>query len=533
MTKPYRILVVDNSPHVRQSSKLLLKAQGYQVSTATNPVEARRLIDERRVHLAVVDIRLEDDDDPQDTSGLELAASLDPIIARIVITGYDSFENMRRALRPVLPDNIPADDYILKKDGPSALLEAIERICRVEIDINWDLELEWKDISAETVGVEVELDQADLTREVLAEEVEELLRKLFYEADQIVVSPLLSPARAHASSQSGAVVLKVQPHYRRRGWGVPLVCKVGERHQIQGETGNYERHVKGFVGGGRHTNLEQVRYTHHLGGILYAMLGTTLEKTRDFYDFYRHAPVAEIRQVLTHLFEDVCKYWYANQRPQEQINLTPLYRDSLGLSDEKLQLTLARHFSRQQGHTIQFEGLSGTFINPVFWIKDREIQSLTCRCVTHGDLHSHNIFVDEHRQVWLIDFGRTDEGHALRDFIELETDVKFTLLETVDLKTLYDFEVVLLEPDRLDSPPTPPDQMTDPDVRKAFQVVNMLRRMAANIVKCDGSAQPYYRGLLYQTLNVARLKKVGLKKKQHALLSAALICERLDTWGGR
>ncbi|MGD9099522.1 MAG: response regulator, partial [Anaerolineae bacterium] len=71
MTQPYRLLVVDNSSHVRQSSKLFLQTQGYQVFTASDPVEARRLLSEQRVHLAIVDIRLEDDDDPQDTSGLD------------------------------------------------------------------------------------------------------------------------------------------------------------------------------------------------------------------------------------------------------------------------------------------------------------------------------------------------------------------------------------------------------------------------------------------------------------------------------
>jgi DNA-binding NarL/FixJ family response regulator len=529
MTQPYRLLVIDNSSHVRQASKLFLQSQGYQVFTAGDPVEARRLLSEQRVHLAIVDIRLEDDDDPQDTSGLDLAASLDPVVARIVITGYDSSENMRRALRPILPDNIPAGDYILKKDGPFALLEAIERVCRAEIDINWTLELEWKDISAETVGVEVELDQAALTREVLADEVDELLRRLFYKADQIVVSPLLSPARAHASSQSGAVVLKVQPHYRERGWGVPRVCKVSERRQIQDETHNYERHVKDFVGGDRRTNLERVKYTHYLGGILYAMLGAKLEETRDFHDLYRHAPVTEIHQVLTDLFEDVCKYWYDSQDPQDEINLTQLYRETLGLTDEKLQNMLTHHFPSQQEPTIQFEGLSGAFTNPMHWIRD--LKSSTCRCVTHGDLHSHNILVNEYQQVWLIDFGRTGKGHVWRDFIELETDIKFTLLETVDLTTLYHFEMALLESDRLDDLPTLPKQVvTDPDMRKAFQVVNILRRMAVKVVKYDSDALSYYQGLFYQTLNAARLRKINAKKKQHALLSAALICERVDSW---
>jgi CheY-like chemotaxis protein len=535
MAQSYRILVVDNSPHARQSVKLLLRAYGYQVSVAADPAEARRLVGEQRIHLALVDIRLEDDDDPYDTSGLELAADLDPIVARIIITGYPSYEHTRRALGSALPDSVSAAAFIAKQDDPVTLLSAIERVCREKISINWNLKLEWEAISAEAIGAEVEHErirkQVDLPREVLGYEVEELLRKLFHEADHVIVAPLLPPAQARASSQSGAVVLKVQPRYKEGGWGVPVVCKVGARRQIEVEADNYERHVKGFISGHRHTNLDRVEYTHHLGGILYSMLGTTLDAVRNFQDFYRQANVTGIGQVLDHLFKDVCHYWYANRHPPERLNLTQLYQGTLRLTDDKLQLMLARHFPLQGGLFAQFEGLPGARINPIHWIRDKELECITCRCVTHGDLHSHNIFVDAHQQVWLIDFGRTGEGHVLRDFIELETDIKFALMEMTNLKILYDFEVALLGPDRLDNPMTLPEQLIVPDVQKAFQVIRTLRNLAARVVNSDSDARPYYQGLLYQTLNVARLKKINAEKQQHALLSAALICERLDTWG--
>jgi hypothetical protein len=259
------------------------------------------------------------------------------------------------------------------------------------------------------------------------------------------------------------------------------------------------------------------------------MLGATPDTARDFQDFYRQAGVTEIIQALKYLFEDVCHYWYLNQSP-ERINLSQTYRETLGLSDAKLQGMLQHHFMSQQGPAIRFEGLPDAFPNPIHWIKDKELRSLTSRCVTHGDLHSHNIFVDAHHQVWLIDFGRTGEGHAWRDFIELESDIKFTLVETIDLATLYDFELALLQPERLDDLASP-GQITSPDLQKGFQVISALRRMAASATN-DNNALPYYRGLLYQTLNVARLKKIDAKKKQHALLSAALICERLEAWGG-
>ncbi len=526
----YRILVVDNNTQSRRSVEMLLSVQGYRVFAAADPIQALQLVNEQRIHLALVDIRLEDDEDAQDTTGLELAANLDPLVARIVMTGYPSYEYVRRALGAPLTDNIPASGFIAKQDSPSVLLKAVKRACSETVAINWNLELEWDDVSAEGIGSDVELDQAGLSDETLADEVEELLRKLFYKADHITVSPL-SSARPHAASHSGAVLLKVQPHYQQGGWGIPVVCKIGARHQTQIEADNYKLFVRDFVGGHRRTNLEQVKCTHYLGGIIYAMLGTTLEATRDFQDFYQEADATEIDKVLAFLFQDVCRYWYASSRPPDSINLTTLYRDTLRLTDEKLKQMIERHCSHPQERKIQFEGLPGVFANPLHLICDQELESRTCCCVTHGDLHSNNIFVDEHQQVWLIDFGRTGKGHAWRDFIELETDIKFTLLKTVDLTALYHFEVALLLPERLDDLLAQPEHTTDPDIHKAFQVISTLRRMAVDVIKYDSDALPYYQGLFYQTLNVIRLKKIDAQKKQHALLSAALICERLETWG--
>ncbi|NOK57759.1 MAG: hypothetical protein GFH27_549287n63 [Chloroflexi bacterium AL-W] len=57
----------------------------------------------------------------------------------------------------------------------------------------------------------------------------------------------------------------------------------------------------------------------------------------------------------------------------------------------------------------------------------RGFEALSRQCLCHGDLHGRNILVDDHNRFWLIDFARVERSHALCDFVELETDIKFNL----------------------------------------------------------------------------------------------------------
>ena len=52
-----RVLVVDNNPHFRRAVQMLLRAKGYTVFAAGNPVEAKELATRERVHVAVLDAR--------------------------------------------------------------------------------------------------------------------------------------------------------------------------------------------------------------------------------------------------------------------------------------------------------------------------------------------------------------------------------------------------------------------------------------------------------------------------------------------
>lgn len=136
----YNILVADNDPDFRESLvKDVLELEGYRVYQAGNPEEARQILKKELIHLAILDIRLENDDDPDDKSGEELSKEIDPVVARIVLTGY--------LPEWILPGKVPGkvwipftdpsvEWYMLQKsDGPEVVLEAVKNILQEEYEI--------------------------------------------------------------------------------------------------------------------------------------------------------------------------------------------------------------------------------------------------------------------------------------------------------------------------------------------------------------------------------------------------------------
>jgi hypothetical protein len=138
---------------------------------------------------------------------------------------------------------------------------------------------------------------------------------------------------------------------------------------------------------------------------------------------------------------------------------------------------------------------------------------------------------------WLIDFYRTSQSHILRDFVELETDIKFRLLDYLPPLEFCQFEQLLIQLEhpqpQVELPPELPDS-----VHKAAQVISGLRAEAWNLL---GTTQrdprliqrEYLTSLLMSTLNILRLRHFKhdpalQPRRELALLSAALICQHLQ-----
>ncbi|MGQ9601043.1 MAG: TRADD-N-associated membrane domain-containing protein [Anaerolineae bacterium] len=121
------ILFADNDSDFLKTRSEFLEQEGYLVIPAADPTEARRKLEVGRIDLVIVDIRLVNDDDEKDTSGLTLAKEVARTVPKIILTGFPSYEYVRDALRPQL-DGLPAAvDFVAKQEGPEALLRTVRK----------------------------------------------------------------------------------------------------------------------------------------------------------------------------------------------------------------------------------------------------------------------------------------------------------------------------------------------------------------------------------------------------------------------
>lgn len=520
-----RVLVVDNDSDFRDSVELLLTARGYTVFATSTRHEAMELASRERVHMAVLDVRLESDPDRDDISGLSLARQLDSVIAKIVVTAYPSVPVVRSSYDL-------AFTFVGKDELPAGLLEAMTHAYTEEVKINFDLAIRWEKIQMEAVIHQLEL-EVKPPPEILRSEVEEVLCKLFYGADEIVVTPLIPPNRLQSSSSSpsGAVVLKVQPH-ERGGWAAPVVVKLATRKMIEVEDRNYNEYVNGYLDGYRHTLLKEKAQTHLLGGIKYSLVGTPLEECVDLGTFYSTHTAPEVLQAVNDLFTKTCRHWYENREVNQARDLVELYAKPLKLSVQRLEAALsAADLSGWAGDTHPLvPELKRPIVNPVEWLRQHpSLPVQVSLAPTHGDLHSQNILLDPNRQAWLIDFYRTGPGHLFRDLVELESDIKFVLLEVTDLSLLFQFELALLSTKSFNDRPTLPT-FREKELKKAFEVVQGIRHIAGRVAGPRAGMLDYYQGLLLQSLAIICLRHVTPPKKRHAYLAASLLCQRLENW---
>ena len=117
-SRPLTVLLVDDHPAVRQGLAALLGSRGVPPPLQASGIdEARRIVGEADVDLAIIDLSLERGD------GLDLVPDLVGRGARVIV--YSMFEDAR-AVRRSLQYGVLG--YVTKRDDPACLLDAVDRV---------------------------------------------------------------------------------------------------------------------------------------------------------------------------------------------------------------------------------------------------------------------------------------------------------------------------------------------------------------------------------------------------------------------
>jgi len=126
------VLVADNNQEYLDGIVPTLEGAGFHVKTASNPQQARNALEEGRIDLAILDVRL-DDDTETDASGLEIALDHDFIkIPKIMLSAYKSSVHTLVNVLGQAPERLPyAIDFVEKSRGSDDLVKAVRRALRL------------------------------------------------------------------------------------------------------------------------------------------------------------------------------------------------------------------------------------------------------------------------------------------------------------------------------------------------------------------------------------------------------------------
>jgi CheY-like chemotaxis protein len=535
MDRHGRILIIDNLEQWRDALVEILRDGEYLADSASTISEALKLLNENFYHMLIADIRMEETDE-SNIDGMDLLyeldkRGLDEATKVIILSAYGTEEQMRTAFR-----DYKVADFISKdKFNKHAFLESVRRAFSEDVDINLELEiltqprsrLEQIVLALEVGGSSVKRDTSLFTQ--LIAELDDLLCRLFHEAKGIIVRPLIQ-------GNSGMGVLRIQPFYKNKGMGRESIVKFGDVWQIEKEYMNFKEYVEPFLGSGRNTTILDMRRTTHLAGIVYSLLGTGSDELIDFGDFYHQADLSQIKKTLEQLFLNTCAAWYANHEYPQPLDLAADYQQLFGYSQKELEQVLSRKLkSVQKKHRLIFNSLNSgrTFTNPLQATEGIALTRPTYTSTTHGDCNPHNLLVDSTGHIWLIDFQETGKGHILRDVATLDSVIRFQMLpaQEATLEERLNMEEALYNIDRFSQVKdlTSRFSTTNHMLAKAYDTVVHLRVLAYRLVEQNSKddISEYYIALLYCALNTLRFSSLQQVQREHALLSASLLVDRL------
>jgi DNA-binding response OmpR family regulator len=537
MDKQQRILIVDDLEHWREELVETLERGGFHADSAPTASEALKLLDENYYHLLVIDIRLVESDQ-NNTEGIDMLRELDKrglseATKVIMLSAYGTKEHMRTSFREhKVMDFLSKDEF-----NNQVFLENVRQVFSQKMNINLTLEILWQPGNlAEQAVLNLIVDGTRIRKGTplqsqLAAELEDLLCRLFYQARSVLVRPL-------AQGRSGTGVLRVQPFYAAKGGGHEVVVKFGGFNPIEEEYNNFKEYVQPFVGGGRNTTVHDLRRTPHLGGIIYSLLGASIDQLEDFASFYRRSDVSRISNALDRLFGDTCKGWYANHGHLQPLDLTAEYQRLFQYTPEKLEQVVAEQLKAVQGkQKLYFKHLKDErpFTNPVLATAGLFLVRPTYVCTTHGDFNQHNLLVDSTRHVWLIDFQGTGPSHILRDVSMLDSAIRFQLLtaEEATLDERLHMEEALCSIEHFNQVEQLANRLSTGNqaLAKAYATIVHLRTWARKLVEQNPSddMSEYYIALLYNALSTIRFtSSLPTGQREHALLSASLLADQLE-----
>jgi DNA-binding response OmpR family regulator len=531
------ILLADNELDYLGICSEYLEMIGFKVIPAHNASEALQLLKDWYVHLAVLDLRLNDDDDINDRSGMMVASQSSPTISKIILTKFPSLVEARKAMKSKKEAPSIAVDFIDKLEGLDALVDGINEAISSHLSLNSSLKITWKTTTPYSL---IEFIEPGLKKELLLDRVgefEDLLRRLYFDYSEVRVERLVwqrdgrSALVTHAFKESGAPDSFI------------LVC--GRQDSVARELHIYKDQAP--APGETSTTSKLCAQTTHFDACIYTLAGADLEKVRPLAEIYRSGSEKAINASLTGLFQKTLEDWSQGKRTVDAgTHSGESFRQLSGLAKENVS---AAAFSRRvqaivsqapvlgselraagDAFIFQYGHSETVFPDPTgLMFKNWGSKQPLALIKTPGWLSGENILADEAGHVWLTDFSEAGDAPPAWSHVLLEAEIRFDWIDTASLQQIFALEQVLSGGEffKLDT--------TDIEsgLRPAVHAIQTIRKFGGNEPLQDLAA--YHQGIFMQAARriwqfdpEKRLMPGELARLVHALAAMAFIAAR---WG--
>ena len=492
-----RILIVDNSE--RDSADFAETIAEWRCKPIIAEGIGRKLIedaitrkDKDKCHVALVDMRLFDDSNKSDQSGLELIKQLEPA-KTIIVTGFSDSAAARDALL-----HHGAVDFVGKQEGSERLRDALYKALH-----NQDLKKSaCVRAQPEQITWPRGLTSKKVYEHLLAEKAQAKPSEEDKQADQLLVRLFEHDAVTLRSLNRSVKSISPTPYRRsivllaKTDKPEPVVVKFAKKPHIEHEWDAYKTYIDGYLVHNRYAEIKNHKTDWDLGALIYTFLGSSIEQMQHFSEFYVTATSSEIKPVLAQVFEAWERYY--RQQQTTQASLYPLYDNAWGNDWSSRLLEFVAHPElNPPANLAQFH-----LEHPVEWVV-RYGEQMSPRdnslAITHGDMHADNIYVDAKHMTWQSDFERSGPGPIHRDFVQLEVNTLTRLLpyKQSDLQSYFGLVVALLGPD----PRTEAQRFrAGSATRKAFETVSAIRQQAQIMAGLHRELEHYHWGLLFTSL---------------------------------
>lgn len=364
----------------------------------------------------------------------------------------------------------------------------------------------------------------------LGETDSRLVRYLFRDARIVKLQRM-------SGGYSGSEVLGTQSTDNHGHQQASHVIKIGWHHLMGQERMAFEK-IEAVLGNSA-PRLVDFAELDDRAALKYRYASMTNSFSRTFQSLYQEGMASEqLRRILYTVFVEQLGKLYAAAR-YEPLDLLAYYGFNTQLAPEVRRQVEKILGKEAHGNTLQlpvgrpFPNLCRFYEESLIRLQANQVGQGCYVSYLHGDLNGANILLDDHNNIWLIDFFHTHRGHVLRDLIKLENDLLFlmTPLESDEaLSEAMELTDFLMQIEDLRAPLPNPENMPfeNAALRRAYEMLHCLRSFYPELIHSDRNPLQLYLGKLRYAAHTLSFPEADARQKQLALYTAALCAQEVE-----